>query len=46
MDRVFIAGLLALLVMVGLIALYAGNNMQPTATYMPATQPKPTAPTP
>jgi len=41
MDRVFIAALLALLVMVGLIALYVGNNMQPTATYTtpPATQP-------
>jgi len=44
MDRVFIAGLLALLVVVALIALYVGNNLPPTATY--TTQPTPTTPAP
>ena len=40
-DRVFIAAMLALLVVVGLFALYLGNNLSPTATYTtpPATQP-------
>jgi hypothetical protein len=48
MDRVFIAGLLALLVVVALIALYVGNNLPPTGTYTapPATQPTPTTPAP
>ena len=53
MERVFIAGLFALLVVVALIALYVGNNLPPTAspptatdTTPPATQPTPTNPAP
>ena len=46
MDRVFIASLLVLLVGVALIALYVGNNLPPTATYVPATQSMPTTPAP
>jgi hypothetical protein len=48
MDRVFIAGLLVLLIVVGLIALYVGNTPPPTVTYTtpPAMQPTPTTPAP
>jgi hypothetical protein len=53
MDRMFIAAMLALLVVVALIALYVGNNLPPTAspptatdTAPPATQPTPTNPAP
>ena len=40
-DRVFIAAMLALLVVVGLFALYVGINLPPTATYTtpPSAQP-------
>jgi hypothetical protein len=43
---------LALLIAIGLLALYAGNNLPPTATTPtatdapPATQPTPTTPAP
>ena len=47
-DRIVIVAL-ALLAVVGLPALYVGNNLPPaatTGTTPPATQPTPTAPAP
>ena len=47
-DRIVIIAL-ALLAVVGLIALYTGNNLPPPATTdttAPATQPTPTTPAP
>ena len=50
-DRIVIIAL-ALLAVVGLLALYAGNNLPPptppaaTDTIPPATQPTPTTPAP
>jgi hypothetical protein len=47
-DRIVIIGLV-LLVVIGLLLLYAGNNLPSTATTdttPPATQPAPTTPAP